>query len=175
MRALGISDLATLKQLLNAESRISDDARYLHRLHCLASVGAGQSCETVAKCYGGSARSVERWVHRWEKLGALGLRDHHVRGRAGLCGSFLPNLRSIIAGSPDALGYAATAWTGQLLRGHLCATHGINFSLRHCQRLLRDLRVAESSVARECHDADATHRMSSRAASVCSPAPVGPP
>ena len=146
MRPLIVPDAPELRNALMNELRHYENARYLHRLHCLVLVEGAYSCDKVAKCFGESARSIERWIHRFEDQGLEGLSDHRTMAHPGSRTLTQPQLNSLgqdLRKNPFSLGYATRRWTGKLLRSHLEHRYGVTFSLRHCQRLLRK-RIHES-------------------------------
>jgi transposase len=139
MQPLRISKAFRLQATLRDELRHCAYARYLNRLHCLLLVAEGHTCYEAARCFGESARAVERWVHRYEEGGIEALRDLR-RGAPGSRKLTSPQIRALaleLQGSPRELGYEHGRWSGSLCAHHILRRYGIRLSLRHCQRLLR--------------------------------------
>jgi transposase len=75
MKPLKISDAETMILALQDEIRRSDESRYDHRLHGVLLVAHGISCREAAGVLGDAPRTVENWVHRFEKRGLAGLTE----------------------------------------------------------------------------------------------------
>lgn len=138
MRRISLSNPEDSRTLLATVVQHSDEARFLHRLHCVALVGAGCNCYQIARWFGNDPRSVERWVHAFDRNGAPGLRQSHAGGRPQrLDGAASARLRMELAQSPRAAGYVKARWNGPLLAHHLLAAYGVSLGIRQCQRLLK--------------------------------------
>src|SRR6266581_7934378 len=81
MRALTIADSATMILGLQDEIRRSEESRYDHRLHGVLLVAQGMTCPEVARLLGDAPRSVEYWVHHFDKKGLAGLTEGDRTGR----------------------------------------------------------------------------------------------
>ena len=66
---------------LQQEIHRSEESRYDHRLHGVLLVAQGMTCPEVAHLLGDSPRSVEYWVHRFERDGLGGLVEGERSGR----------------------------------------------------------------------------------------------
>ena len=80
MRPLRISDAASVLGL-QQEIQRSEESRYDHRLHGVLLVAQGMTCPEVARLLGDAPRSVEYWVHRYEREGLDGLTEGDRPGR----------------------------------------------------------------------------------------------
>src|SRR3954467_14774404 len=80
MRPLVISDAMSVLGL-QQEIQRSEDSRYDHRLHGVLLVAQGMTCPEVARILGDAPRSVENWVHRFEREGLAGLMERERSGR----------------------------------------------------------------------------------------------
>lgn len=117
------------------------EARVMVRLHCVLLVGEGRPVGEVARWFGIHRRTLERWVAHYRAQGQDGLRDGGRCGRPPRLGEQeFETLRGEIAEPPVALGYYSPEWSGRLLKAHLAGRYSVSFSLRQCQRLLRNLR-----------------------------------
>ena len=151
MRPLRVPDTPTLRDALREELHHSAHARYLNRLQCLLLVACGHTCYEVAKCFGESPRSVERWIHRYEEQSLDGLKDHPRTSR-GSRKLTLPILRALerdLQSSPNELGYREQRWTGRLVAIHLEREYRVQLSPRHCSRILHQLRDTEAGGIRQ--------------------------
>ncbi len=131
-----------LRVALAAELQGSPDARYLHRLHCVLLVLLGHHATEVARWFQDDPSTVARWTRHFRCFGIEGLRDDKISGRpATLSHEQMVGLKSEMLQPPACLGYGkAGRWSGKLLMAHLQSRYGVVFSLRQCQRLLRQLQ-----------------------------------
>src|SRR4249919_3946530 len=83
MKPLTITDPDIILGLQD-EIRRSEESRYDHRLHGLLLVAKGESCRAVAALFDEDARTVQRWVQRFESQGFEGLREGERPGRPRL-------------------------------------------------------------------------------------------
>jgi len=140
MQKLGITDAQIMRLAIQDEIVRSEESRYDHRLHGILLVCSGYSCYQVADLLGHSPRTIESWVHRFEKNGFAGLADRDRPGRpSGLDNSVRQSLGKDLRGSPRQFGYAQNLWDGRLLSHHLARTYGVHVGVRQCQRLFRQL------------------------------------
>ncbi|MBL8378055.1 MAG: helix-turn-helix domain containing protein [Burkholderiales bacterium] len=142
MRRLRTTDLSSLCSLIASTAQGSPELRVLHRAHCILLANQTPGCYGVARFFGESPRTVERWVRNFNTGGAAALREHHSGGRRRRVeATQLSGLAQDLARSPRSHGYAATRWTGVLLARHLEAAYCLRLGVRQCQRLLRSLRA----------------------------------
>lgn len=66
MKALTISDAASIVVELQQEIQRSEESRYDHRLHGVLLVAQGLTCPEVGHLLGDAPRTVEYWVRRFE-------------------------------------------------------------------------------------------------------------
>ena len=141
MHKLEVTTPAALQAALRHEGERSPQSRFVHRLHCVALVGAGRNCYEVAEVFGDDARSVERWVREFQQHGIDGLRERPHPGRhATLADAQMRQLELALKSVPRELGYAADLWNNKLLRAEILRRFGVTLSVRHCQRLFGILR-----------------------------------
>ena len=143
MRKLGFKNAKSVRELINASFSSSVEHRLLNRLHGVLLVAEGCSSYEVARWFGKDPRTVERWIHAFDKRGIGGLREHHAGGRpAKLAGAQEQRLALDLQKSPHLSGYPEREWSGKRLAQHLECRYGIRLSPRQCQRMMR--RLAES-------------------------------
>lgn len=141
MYKLAVTAPELLRDALKDAGLHSPQSRFLHRLHCLMLVALGSSCCEVARLFGDDPRSVERWVHRFQRRGVVGLKDESRPGRHTRLGEAdIRELELALAASPRELGYAQAAWSARLLRAEIRRRFAVDFSQRHCQRILQRTR-----------------------------------
>jgi transposase len=141
-------DKETLRRRLKNELKRSENAHFLHRLHCVLLVAQGCSSSQVAEWFGDHPRTVERWLHRAREYGPKGLKDEQKTGRPPkVRDDQRKRLQGDIHKKPTELGYDCKAWDGKLLQTHLAQRYGVEMGVRQCQRLLNQLRRDTTSPA----------------------------
>ena len=81
MRPLTVSQADQEDPRPSTEIQRSEESRYDHRLHGVLLVAQGMTCPEVARLLGDAPRSVEYWVHRYERGGLSGLSEGERSGR----------------------------------------------------------------------------------------------
>lgn len=138
--SLRCQEVSLLLSALHGELRRSDEADFLHRVHCVHLVDLGYSCTQVADWFGRNPRTIERWIRDFRNDGLDGLRNDKKPGRTPrLDWNRLELLSRDLARSPAEFGLGKTEWDGAILSDHIHNTHGIRLSVRQCQRLMRQI------------------------------------
>jgi len=138
MKALTISDASTIILGLQDEIRRSAESRYDHRLHGVLLVAQGMSCCQVANLLGDASRTVEYWVHRFERNGLAGLREGQRCGRPGrLNPQQVAEIQTALRGRPSDFGLSGNLWDGKTLAAHIEQTYGLTLGARQCRRYFR--------------------------------------
>ena len=137
MRPLTVSDAASIIGL-QQEIHRSEESRYDHRLHGVLLVAQGVSCPEVGRLLGDAPRSVEYWVHRFERDGLAGLQEGERSGRPSrLNGQPLQHLNRVLRAKPSDAGMRVNLWDGKTLSAWIDKEYGIQLGTRQCQRLFR--------------------------------------
>ncbi len=140
MHKLTLSDADVMRVALQQEIARSDESRYDHRLHGVLLVCQGLSCYHVAQWLGQDPRTVQRWVHRFERQGFAGLREGDRPGRPRtLDARQWAEVNRALRRLPRRLGYPQNLWDGKLLAHHLATVHDVTLGVRQCQRLFHAL------------------------------------
>lgn len=140
MNTLTISDASTVVLGLQDEIRRSADARYDHRLHGVLLVAQGMSCREVARILGDAPRTVENWVHRFERHGLAGLTDHERPGRPSrLTEGHMEQIARVLRDPPNAVGLTGNLWDGKTLAAYIKREFAVELGVRQAQRLFRHL------------------------------------
>jgi transposase len=163
MKALSIGNRDEMVFALQDEIRRNSEARYDHRLHAVLLVAQGMSCRQTADVLGDSARSVEYWVHRFERDGFGGLSDGERSGRpARLSQANRDQVEKALRGCPSDFGLVGQLWDGPLLSAFLKQQLGVTLQVRQCQRLFRQmgfrLRKPRPQVASADPQVQAAHK-----------------
>ena len=139
MKRLQPQSDAALRGELTRAAVGSTEARFIHRLHAVLLVSMGCSCYEVARWFRDDPRSIERWVHAYERDGTAGLREHPRSGRTSQISHDVRQvLDQDLRQAPANCGYGQSRWSGKLLARHLADHHALRLSERQCQRLIRD-------------------------------------
>jgi len=125
---------------LQQEIQRSEESRYDHRLHGVLLVAQGMTCPEVARLLGDAPRSVEYWVHRFDKQGLSGLMEGERPGRPSrLSETQIKEINRALRGKPTDAGMRVNLWDGKTLSAWIEKTYGIELGVRQCQRLFRQL------------------------------------
>lgn len=138
MRKLEVGDRSSLISARRALLKVSEETRFMHRLNLVELVANGCSCYQVAEWFGEAPRTVERWVHQYQKLGCGGLRGNGNIGRpTKLSEPDLARIQQELKRRPVELGYSGVRWTGHELAVYVRECYKVTLSERQCQRLIR--------------------------------------
>ena len=136
---LRISDTLSVLSL-QQEIQRSEESRYDHRLHGVLLVAQGLTCPEVARLLGDAPRSVEYWVHRFERQGLGGLTEAERSGRPPrLNDRQVKEIDRILRQKPSDAGMRVNLWDGKSLSAWIEKSYGIELRVRQCQRLFRQL------------------------------------
>ncbi len=170
MRKLKIRDAEVMRIAIQQEIARSQDSRYDHRLHGVLLVASGQSCAAVAALFGEDARTVQRWVRRFEQNGFDGLREGERPGRPrALNARQWRRLGRELRRSPRECGRVQNLWDGKLLSAHLRMHYQVSLGVRQCQRLFGQMGFRLRKPRPQVAQADPR-----RVAAVKKTAPSGP-
>src|ERR1700680_4946164 len=137
MRPLRIADAASVLGL-QQEIQRSADWRYDHRLQGVLLVAQGLTCPEVARLLGDAPRSVEYWVHRYEREGLGGLTEGERSGRPKRLNSKqMQEINRVLRAKPSDAGMRVNLWDGKTLSAWIEKTCRIQLGVRQCQRLFR--------------------------------------
>lgn len=140
MRRLGIKETDIMQIAVQQEIMRSEESRYNHRLHGILLICNGFSSNEVAELFGHSPRTVQYWIHRFEKSGFAGLEETPRPGRPSrIEEAVFEKISQQLRRNPRELGYCQNLWDGKLLSHHLKEKFGISLGVRQCQRLFRQL------------------------------------
>jgi transposase len=132
---------AVLQAALRGCLHDSREARFAQRLQCVTLISLGFGCEQVARWFGLTARTLERWIDAYRIRGVNGLKDSAKQGRPSLLDEReLDAIRGDLAKNPAEFGYDATTWCAALLNRHIRSRWGVELSERQAQRLFRRLK-----------------------------------
>ncbi|MGB5764921.1 MAG: helix-turn-helix domain-containing protein [Sedimenticolaceae bacterium] len=135
------SEIAELRNAVRQHVSASREQRFCYRALCVLLITEGHRTNQVAEWLGEHTRTLERWRKRYSENGLEGLIDETSPGRPPkLSSGEWKRLQLELGQPPGRFGLEGRKWQGKLLREHLAARYGIDFSLRQCQRLLKQYR-----------------------------------
>lgn len=143
MRKLQIRDAEVMQIAIRQEISRSEESRYDHRLHGILLVANGPSCGAVAELFGENARTVQRWVSRFESGAFEALREGERAGRpCSLDSRQWRALECDLRRNPRQSGHEQNLWDGKLLSAHLKSRYRISLGVRQCQRIFGKMGFA---------------------------------
>lgn len=135
------AEIAKLRNAVRQHVSASREQRFCYRALCVLLIAEGHRPNQVAEWLGEHTRTLERWRKRFMDNGLDGLMDETSPGRPPkLSNEEWARLQQELGQPPSAFGLEGRKWQGKLLQTHLTERYGIDFSLRQCQRLLKQHR-----------------------------------
>lgn len=133
--------IAELRNAVRRQVTASREQRFCYRALCVLLIGEGRRPDQVAAWLGEHTRTLERWRKRFLNSGLDGLIDETSPGRPPkLSEREWQRLEVDLSQTPSDFDLDGKKWQGKLLQEHLATNYGIEFSLRQCQRLLKQHR-----------------------------------
>jgi transposase len=137
MQPLKIDNPENVIRDLQKEIGRSEESRYDHRLHAMLLIARGLSAREAASELGDAPRTVELWVHRFQKAGLKGLHEVRRPGRPSrLSQEQISRVQLVLRSDPADAGLNADAWDSNTLSIHLRSL-GVRLKPRQCRNLLR--------------------------------------
>ncbi len=141
------SEIAKLRSAVRQHVSGSRDQRFCYRALCVLLIAEGHRPNQVAEWLGEHTRTLERWRKRFIDNGLDGLIDETSPGRPPkLSSDEWKRLQLELSKPPTTYELDGKKWQGKLLQAHLSRHYNIDFSLRQCQRLLKQFRQHPTSV-----------------------------
>lgn len=135
------SEIAKLRNAVRQHVSASREQRFCYRALCVLLIAEGHRPNQVAEWLGEHTRTLERWRKRFVDNGLSGLMDETSPGRPPkLSNDEWKRLQTELGQPPGDFGLDGRKWQGKLLQAHLAKRYRIDFSLRQCQRLLKQYR-----------------------------------
>ncbi|MCB1775505.1 MAG: helix-turn-helix domain-containing protein [Gammaproteobacteria bacterium] len=142
------TEIAKLRNAVRQHVSASREQRFCYRALCVLLIAEGHRPNQVAEWLGEHTRTLERWRKRYTDNGLDGLIDETSPGRPPkLSHEEWQRLQQELAEPPTAFGLDGKRWQGKLLQSHLSEHYDVDFSLRQCQRLLKQARQRPAKVA----------------------------
>lgn len=142
------SEIAKLRSAVRQHVSASREQRFCYRALCVLLIAEGHRPNQVAEWLGEHTRTLERWRKRFVDNGLDGLIDETSPGRPPkLSNEEWSRLRGQLAEPPATYGMEGKKWQGKSLQTHLSKHYEIDFSLRQCQRLLKQYRQRQTNAS----------------------------
>jgi transposase len=142
------TEIAKLRNAVRQHVSASREQRFCYRALCVLLIAEGHRPNQVAEWLGEHTRTLERWRKRFVDHGLTGLVDETSPGRPPkLSNDEWVRLKNELACPPAEFGLDSKKWQGKTLQQHLDRRYGIEFSLRQCQRLLKQYRQRTSTLS----------------------------
>lgn len=130
---------------LRAALEEATDPKAVRRLMVALDYADGVAVDAISDRYGIPRSTVYAWLARFdERPIAEAVRDDPRPGRPpALDDADRARLAGALADAPEEHGVAAAAWTPALVRRYVDREFGVEYSLGHARRLLRELGDAD--------------------------------
>lgn len=136
-----ITEIAALRNAVRQHVSASREQRFCYRALCVLLIAEGHRPNQVAEWLGEHTRTLERWRKRFTDNGLNGLMDETSPGRPPkLSNAEWQRLKLELEKAPGQFGLEGKKWQGKTLQHHLATHYAVEFSLRQCQRMLKQHR-----------------------------------
>ncbi len=134
-------------ELLRTALSRATDAKAAKRLMVALAVKDGESVSTLSRRYGIPQSTIYYWLSRFEERSFTeALADEPRPGRPRkLEDDERLALASDLDGPPSACGYDGEEWSPTQVRDHIERAYGVDYSVGHVRRLLREGLVDEEN------------------------------
>lgn len=128
-----------IKELFNTDKHLKQG----YRLYAVYQVSTGKKPQDLEDVYNTSFKSINNWVHRFNKEGLLGLLDKPIPGRK-------PKLseeekekikRLILEDLPEQHGYNSATWTGPMLINYIEREFGKSYKKAQIYKILAKMNL----------------------------------
>lgn len=137
--------MAKLESITGDELRTAlsetTDHKAVRRLMIALAYTDGRSVRQLSCLYGVPQSTIYYWLDRFDERGIKGaLKDEPRPGRPRKLDDGERNsLSETLEASPEEAEYEASAWSTELVCEHIHREYGVEYSLGHVRRLLREL------------------------------------
>jgi transposase len=128
-----------IKELFNTDKKLKQG----YRLYAVYQVATGKKPQDLEDVYHKSFKSINNWVHRFNREGLQGLLDKPIPGRK-------PKLtekekeeikRVVLEDLPEKHGYNSATWTGPMLIDYIEKEFGISYKKAQIYRILEKMNL----------------------------------
>ena len=143
MQILELKSAEEIKEKIQKYFRKNEEAKFIHRLHgvLLKIDNKDDACETIAKLFGQSSRTISNWINKVNETGDIEvLRDKIKPGRnTKLNDEQCLLIKNALQKPPEFSGISANIWDGKSLSFYIEKEFKIVLGVRQCQRLFKKL------------------------------------
>ncbi len=129
------------KELLKQGEEIvkqNSDPKYIHRVTMVNLILSGMRTKDLSKYSGDSIRAINIWVKKVDEQGWESLITVKQKGRPAVLSNIqLEEIKQAVSDDPENYGYHV--WDGPTLSEYIKATYKIEYGVRACQNLFRQL------------------------------------
>jgi transposase len=133
------------RQLLQESIKEELPTAHLQRLEIILLTDNGKTQAEICRILGCSTATASRWI----QLTKAGLAHKYLDCPVGrpkiVTNEYIESLRGLLKGSPRDYGYPFKTWTISWLSKHLAKEIGIEVSVSHLKRVMRDLGLSTRS------------------------------
>ena len=120
-------------------SEATDDAKYQHKVELVTLMVSGVPASYLSQYVSESQNTLIRWVKTADEKGfeALQINRNNVGRPTKITEDIAAKIDAALQDDPHNYGY--NVWDGPSLSKYIKSQYGIEYSVRQCQRLFRDL------------------------------------
>jgi transposase len=137
------------RQLLKESMKEELPNAHRQRLEIMMLTDNGKTQAEICRILGCSTATASRWI----QLTKAGLAHNYLDCPVGrpkiVTDEYIESLQMLLQGSPRDYGYPFKAWTISWLSKHLAKEMGIEVSVSHLKRVMRELGLSTRSKARQ--------------------------
>jgi transposase len=137
------------RQLLQENIKEELPSAHRQRLEIMLLTDSGKTQAEICRILGCSTATASRWI----QLTKAGLAHNYLDCPVGrpkiVTDEYIESLRGLLQNSPRDCGYPFKTWTISWLSKHLAKEMGIEVSVSHLKRVMRDLGLSTRLKARE--------------------------
>ena len=128
-----------IKELFNSDKKLKQG----YRLYAVYQVSTGKKPQDLEEVYNTSFKSINNWVHRFNREGIQGLLDKPIPGRKPkLTASQKEKIRRVILeDSPESHGYNSATWTGPMLISYIEKEFGKTYKKAQIYKILAKMNL----------------------------------
>lgn len=128
-----------IKELFNSDKKLKQG----YRLYAVYQVSTGKKPQDLEDVYNASFKSINNWVHRFNKEGLPGLLDKQIPGRKPKLTEIEKEKikRVVLEDLPEKHGYNSATWTGPMLIDYIGKKFGINYKKAQIYKILAKMNL----------------------------------
>jgi transposase len=128
-----------IKELFNTDKKLKQG----YRLYAVYQVSSGKKPQDLEDVYNASFKSINNWVHRFNKDGLEGLLDKSIPGRNPKLTDLekVALKRVVIEDSPEQHGYNSATWTGPMLINYIEKEFGKSYKKAQIYKILAKMNL----------------------------------